>query len=79
MSEDIKVAPNKLWKAVKAPIENLPVNEKQYINKRDTQREVKFRHTELNEGDYVRIKFTSISSQIRALVKSGESKKIIIR
>jgi transposase InsO family protein len=79
VSEDIKVAPNKLWKAVKAPIENLPENEKQYINKRDTQREVKFRHTELNEGDYVRIKFTSISSQIRALVKSGESKKIIIR
>jgi hypothetical protein len=57
---------------------SLQVDAKQRILKNVRKQILKFKNTELEVGDRVRVRMDQVSNNIRALVKSGDTKKIVV-
>ena len=88
----IKAIPNKIWTNSKEPIalRNIPIHnrtgnqkEKQILAKQTILRNVnkqieEFKDDELDVGDKVRVRMDALSNGIKALVKSGNTKQIVV-
>ena len=88
----IKNIPNKIWTNSKEPIalRNIPIHnrtgnrkEEQILAKQTILRGVKkrieeFKDDELDVGDKVRVRMDALSNGIKDLVKSGDTKQIIV-
>ncbi len=88
----IKNIPNKIWTNSKEPIalRNIPIHnrtgnrkEEQILAKQTILRGVKkrieeFKDDELDVGDKVRVRMDALSNGIKALVKSGDTKQIVV-
>lgn len=88
----IKNIPNKIWSNSKEPIalRNIPIHnrtgnqkEEQILAKQTILRGVKkrieeFKDDELDVGDKVRVRMDALSNNIKALVKSGDTKQIVV-
>jgi len=88
----IKNIPNKIWTNSKEPIalRNIPIHtrtgtqkEEQILAKQTILRGVKkrieeFKDDELDVGDKVRVRMDALSNGIKSLVKSGQSKQIVV-
>ena len=79
--------PNKIWTPTNEPIDfKLDGDDtqlQQTYAKRTILKNVRkqidaFKEDELNVGDHVRIRMDQVSNNIRALVKAGETKKIVV-
>jgi len=89
-NSSIKASPNEVWSANKDPVNphNLPpfltkdnkkVVAKQHALTRAMYQIQKFeKEDDYKVGDYVRLKMSSIFSNIRKLIKSNESKQIVV-
>ena len=88
----IKAIPNKIWTNSKEPIalRNIPIHirtgnqkEKQILAKQTILRNVnkqieEFKDDELDVGDKVRVRMDALSNGVKALVKSGDTKQIVV-
>ena len=88
----IKAIPNKIWTNSKEPIalRNIPIHnrtenkkEEQILAKQTILRGVKkqieeFKDDELDIGDKVRVRMDVLSNGIKSLVKSGDTKQIVV-
>lgn len=90
-TSSIKNIPNKVWTTRNKPytaeelfskdedpIQREQLNAYSEIKKNARRRMAEFKDTEYNEGDYVRLRMDEIFKNVKALVKAGKTKNLII-